>query len=819
MGSSTRQKIAKTREEAAEKQSKVKDAKARRKGKLPPASNEEDAERTLRLEKRRIAQKKKREDMRNNLEAYERSKAAERSRWHRRVKDNKVRLIDQLSEREKRERRRKNRQYYLKWLGKKKELERTQECIDSSSEKQQDECNSRKNVSKQSVSGAARAKRNLRLIHRKNISLQAENQYYRRNYERLRKREQRRQAEESRAKSDSPRKNVKEMLHGTPVSENVKKRLLFGEVLRKQMSVAYKGSSSHRVKTTLSRVLSGKIVKKYRKLEDVKRLIAPIKTSRLTSYENLLEHTRSRSGLKQEVKNSAQEFFIANSTECPGKGDCITRNKEKKQKRYLNSTMGEMHDKFQLKFPHMQLSYVAFTRLRPFYVVPPKVSSRDTCLCLTHENMGLLVKALHGRGLIEENSSDKIINSITCRPRTELCLSRNCPACSTKSVKYLDCVEENLIITYQQWLTKKEERICGKSSKPIIVHLTTKESRTATLTEIIEIFEKFANVFMQHVYRIEHQYKAMTECKLNLTGKELKILADFNENYNCKYGTEPQSVHFGASRQQVTLHTGMAYTEDFQEGFATLSPSLKHDPLAIAVHFTKILDHYLERFPLVETLHFLSDGPTTQYRNRKMFYLVVNYLTQRYPKITSIIYNFSEAGHGKGAADGIGAVIKRTADRLVAEGNDINNFDILLKVVKERCSNMFISSVSETDIQAMEPLLPPDIPTFTGTMKVHQYKWHRSNPDLINFNSLSCNDCKPNEKCIHYHLGQLSYSTSRKRKSAKKMVDSTKKTVKKKNDVKAKQRAVKKKDGAVKTSAEASTGQTRKSNRVKRGKN
>lgn len=50
-------------------------------------------------------------------------------------------------------------------------------------------------------------------------------------------------------------------------------------------------------------------------------------------------------------------------------------------------------------------------------------------------------------------------------------------------------------------------------------------------------------------------------------------------------------------------------------------------------------------------------------------------LHKLYPKISKFSWNYYEAGHGKGAPDGIGGVTKRTADRLVAEGKDIGSFE------------------------------------------------------------------------------------------------------------------------------------------------
>ena len=38
---------------------------------------------------------------------------------------------------------------------------------------------------------------------------------------------------------------------------------------------------------------------------------------------------------------------------------------------------------------------------------------------------------------------------------------------------------------------------------------------------------------------------------------------------------------------------------------------------------------------------------------------------------TNSTWNFFEASHGKGAADGVGGVLKRTADQIVKQGTDL----------------------------------------------------------------------------------------------------------------------------------------------------
>lgn len=142
-------------------------------------------------------------------------------------------------------------------------------------------------------------------------------------------------------------------------------------------------------------------------------------------------------------------------------------------------------------------------------------------------------------------------------------------------------------------------------------------------------------------------------------------------------------MHFGGSRQQVTLHTGvMYYKDDYDDDEGEIkhrsfcSENLRHDSSAIVAHLNCILNHAKSLKGNLKSIHFLSDSPTTQYRNKSMFYLILKQLTKFCSE--SITWNFSECGHGKGAPDGIGGYLKRTASLAVAEGLDVPSFDIFL---------------------------------------------------------------------------------------------------------------------------------------------
>ena len=123
----------------------------------------------------------------------------------------------------------------------------------------------------------------------------------------------------------------------------------------------------------------------------------------------------------------------------------------------------------------------------------------------------------------------------------------------------------------------------------------------------------------------------------------------FSENYSCKHFEEIQSVHFGGSHAQVSLHTGMYYTaNDGNTSFCTVSSCNRHDPSGIWGHMTPILKKIRAEHPQISTVHFVSDGPTTQYRNKTNFWLAS--IVPRSLGFVHVTWNFLEAGHGKGGS-------------------------------------------------------------------------------------------------------------------------------------------------------------------------
>jgi hypothetical protein len=174
---------------------------------------------------------------------------------------------------------------------------------------------------------------------------------------------------------------------------------------------------------------------------------------------------------------------------------------------------------------------------------------------------------------------------------------------------------------------------CGKMRAGVQCHLL-RNSR--------KILKKKKKRFVVISFNIKHQYIALRTLRQGMTENEAMIHVDFSENYQRKYGREIQNV-------QVTLHTCVFYYKDTCTGFCTISDFNKHGPPAIWVH----VNPFCPCYPDITTAYFVSDGPTTQYRYKAIFLLLL-FSTLLFDwgfKVHVGNWSFLEAGHGKGPAD------------------------------------------------------------------------------------------------------------------------------------------------------------------------
>ncbi|XP_052772638.1 uncharacterized protein LOC128211672 [Mya arenaria] len=99
-------------------------------------------------------------------------------------------------------------------------------------------------------------------------------------------------------------------------------------------------------------------------------------------------------------------------------------------------------------------------------------------------------------------------------------------------------------------------------------------------------------------------------------------------------------------------------------------------------------------------------------------------------------WNYLEAGHGKGAADGIGATVKRTADSFVLTGHDVKYAEDLKCALNGSSIHVFV--VTESDIIQIDKALPmaAEIKAVPQTMRIHQVTTNQ--PGIIRTREVSC---------------------------------------------------------------------------------
>ena len=303
---------------------------------------------------------------------------------------------------------------------------------------------------------------------------------------------------------------------------------------------------------------------------------------------------------------------------------------------------------------------------------------------------------------------------------------RECKECQNRKVPMNSwnelSINDETLTCWWEWNTTTVSRTSMNSRREETrnVKRTVKIQKEGTIIDLINSFQKQIKVFCRHIFNIRQQFLAYKECRDNLKENEALLHIDFSENYSCKISAEIQSFHFGDSRVQVTLHTGVVYTANANEAisFCSISPDRRHNPAAIWAHLDPVIKLLRNKMATIDTLHFFSDGPVTQYRQKENFFLF-NKRLLHYGYCHGT-WSFFEAGHGKGAADGIGAMVKRAADKLVTYGKDIMNAKQLFNILKEEDTAVKLFFITSEEIDYICRELAPNIPALKGTLQVHQ---------------------------------------------------------------------------------------------------
>lgn len=146
---------------------------------------------------------------------------------------------------------------------------------------------------------------------------------------------------------------------------------------------------------------------------------------------------------------------------------------------------------------------------------------------------------------------------------------------------------------------------------------------------------------------MKYQANRHKEVRENLILGELLFQIDFSQNYVSKCSTEIQAMHFGASKRQLSLHTGIRHHKEESKlkhsTFCTVSDNLDHHAHGVWAHMVPILEESSKEIPETHAVHLFSDSPSSQYRNRKNIHFMQLHLPTIFPKFEDVYVEFFRA--------------------------------------------------------------------------------------------------------------------------------------------------------------------------------
>ncbi|MES9884828.1 MAG: hypothetical protein ABW185_28615 [Sedimenticola sp.] len=548
--------------------------------------------------------------------------------------------------------------------------------------------------------------------YRDNIRLRSENEQNKKKaalYKRRWTRELNRHKKANKDQDLTPRTKTRSLLKYYP-KKAVRKTLEFHHALLDQIKSSYKTSSKHTEKRSITRLLSGSILQKYKMKYSALRYCGIY--TRKTSSTPRIYTSLSRRSLKA-VHNFYERDDVSRVT--TGIKNTVTSKKIKKQRRILNDSLMNLYAMFQSEIS-IKISYTTFCRLRPFWVLFPTDRDRNTCLCKLCDNTQFMVSSLKKVGVTDTDDIDKLVDKIVCDSKQKECMYGDCIECGEKEIT-INTDKLNDETTWSEWTIKKENRTVRSEDKE--VSFTVKQLVSGSIGELVEKCQTILKTYKRHVYNVRSRFKYFKERKASMQENDVIIHVDYSENYVCKLASEIQSMHFGASKKQITLHTGIFHTYANESGntFCTVSDNLHHGPAAVWAHLNPILCDIKQSNPKVENVEIFSDGPTTQYKQKGNFYLLSTQIFDM--GFSNATWNFFEPGHGKGTPDAVGGSLKRSADKKVKYGTDITSASVFVEAVKGSSTKIY--EISDNDItQRVTQLEKTVVKTVSGTMKIRQ---------------------------------------------------------------------------------------------------
>ena len=519
------------------------------------------------------------------------------------------------------------------------------------------------------------------------------------------------------------------------VPKSIVRKLVMSNAVCAEIQEVVQKNPQQSKRRIIKTVFSGRIVKKYRCLSLLRKKTGV--TVRVQNQnEKSVEFTKRFRNIQQknQLKKQVESFYERDDvSRCmPGKHD-VTKcsDGQKKQTRILNDYLSNLHEKFCSESNGIKCSLSQFCKLRPRHVKLTSLISRNTCLCTTHQNMALKLKCLRSVN-VHISPNPEVVSKAVNLEQMKTLLS--------------GIVDED--VEFESW-----QRVVCKDGKYRMRIVKTNQQLQEFMLSTMKQYE----LFLQHVERVRHQYRSAAELKAKLPINEVAVQMDFAENFACQSADEIQSAYWNSTN--VTLHPVVAHRQSLpgnieHKNYVFVSDVNQHNSRAVVAIIQKLVPLIKADLPTVTKIHYWTDSPTSQYRNRYIFDILC-----RHESLFGIkaVWNYFETGHGKGPCDGIGGSAKRQASDAVKQGKvsiqDANDFYEWASAHERKIKYVFYS---QEEYDAADSLIRErNAGPISGTLKLHAVvpadSWSIYTRDV----SCYCHQCLAGSLCDSWSKHQL----------------------------------------------------------------
>ena len=402
------------------------------------------------------------------------------------------------------------------------------------------------------------------------------------------------------------------------------------------------------------------------------------------------------------MKILVEEFAKENSSEIPD------MRQQKKGIRYRHHYLSSLFEYFKFANPGIEISYPTFSSYWPKNIIKPRPGDYQTCKCQKCENPSLKLHALKTHRLFTEDLEvESVLRDIKMGDLSSEEELKN--AIETLLVGPKSSVQ----VKYLVWEKVQAKGVNPNTGLPNRATVQRVAKHAAAKDLALEFLTDY-KLLKEHLDRNDAIKKYVKDKRDEVLDSDNKVMlhVDWAENGSVLLPNEVQSAYYGG-RMNYSIHSGYQYSKQNSGGFVSLSNENNHK--AESVHCA--LDPKIKQLVNQGYKEFfiVSDSTTSQYRNGKSIYLTSQWSKQYDIKITWI---YTEAGHGKSSADGIGGLIKNKVSEKVTMCPDtvINTVEDVKNNI-ETSVEIFIHT--KENIQKIKDSMPK-VGQLNGATRVHE---------------------------------------------------------------------------------------------------